>query len=126
MDWRHRSLRYTEKLATPDTSVGDLICDVDPVKVTEDRSLGDPDTIHFGLVPRGHRGVVAINELPNLAERMAMLASSTASEVYPAAPPILEVTVGDGGHVGGSGLCGGTGGHGSLIKRTDRSLSLIA
>ncbi|MGH3937932.1 MAG: magnesium chelatase [Pseudonocardiaceae bacterium] len=68
--WRHRSLRYTEKLATPDTSVGDLIGDVDPVRVAEGRSLGDPETIHFGLVPRAHRGIVAINELPDLAERI--------------------------------------------------------
>ncbi|WP_028935842.1 ATP-binding protein [Pseudonocardia spinosispora] len=68
--WRHRSQRYTEKLATPDTAVADLIGDVDPVKVAEGRSLGDPETIHFGLVPRAHRGVVAINELPDLAERI--------------------------------------------------------
>jgi magnesium chelatase subunit I len=68
--WRHRSERYAEKLATPDTSVGDLIGDVDPVKVAEGRSLGDPETIHFGLVPRAHRGIVAINELPDLAERI--------------------------------------------------------
>ncbi|WP_285499357.1 ATP-binding protein [Actinokineospora sp. NBRC 105648] len=68
--WRHRSERYTEKLATPDTSVGDLIGDVDPVRVAEGRTLGDPETIHFGLVPRAHRGVVAVNELPDLAERI--------------------------------------------------------
>ncbi|WP_435121458.1 ATP-binding protein [Amycolatopsis thermoflava] len=68
--WLHRNQRYTEKLATPDTSVGDLIGDVDPVKVAEGRSLGDPETIHFGLVPRAHRGIVAINELPDLAERI--------------------------------------------------------
>jgi magnesium chelatase subunit I len=68
--WRHRSERYTEKLATPDTSVGDLIGDVDPVKVAQGRTLGDPETIHFGLVPRAHRGIVAINELPDLAERI--------------------------------------------------------
>nr|WP_308188543.1 ATP-binding protein [Nocardia spumae] len=68
--WRHRSERYAEKLATPDTSVGDLIGDVDPVKVAEGRSLGDPETIHFGLVPRAHRGIVALNELPDLAERI--------------------------------------------------------
>lgn len=68
--WLHRSERYTEKLATPDTAVADLIGDVDPVKVAEGRSLGDPETIHFGLVPRAHRGVVAINELPDLAERI--------------------------------------------------------
>ncbi len=68
--WVHRDHRYTEKLATPDTSVADLIGDVDPVKVAEGRSLGDPETIHFGLVPRSHRGIVAINELPDLAERI--------------------------------------------------------
>ncbi len=68
--WRHRSLRYSEKLATPDTSIGDLIGDVDPVKVAQGRTLGDPDTIHYGLVPRAHRGIVAVNELPDLAERI--------------------------------------------------------
>ncbi|WP_425334530.1 ATP-binding protein [Prescottella agglutinans] len=68
--WRHRSERYAEKLATPDTSVADLVGDVDPIKVAEGRSLGDPETIHFGLVPRAHRGIVAINELPDLAERI--------------------------------------------------------
>ncbi|WP_432572652.1 sigma 54-interacting transcriptional regulator [Kineococcus sp. SYSU DK005] len=70
VDWLHRSLRYGEKLATPDTSVGDLVGDVDPVKVAEGRALGDPETIHFGLVPRTNRGVFAINELPDLAERI--------------------------------------------------------
>ncbi len=70
VSWRHRSERYTEKLATPDTAVADLIGDVDPVKVAEGRSLGDPETIHFGLVPRSHRGIMAINELPDLAERI--------------------------------------------------------
>lgn len=68
--WRHRDERYAEKLATPDTSVADLIGDVDPVKVAQGRSLGDPETIHFGLIPRSHRGIVAINELPDLAERI--------------------------------------------------------
>ncbi len=68
--WKHRAERYTEKLATPDTAVADLIGDVDPVKVAQGRSLGDPETIHFGLVPRAHRGIVAINELPDLAERI--------------------------------------------------------
>ena len=68
--WRHREERYTEKLATPDTAVADLIGDIDPVKVAEGRSLGDPETIHYGLVPRAHRGIVAINELPDLAERI--------------------------------------------------------
>ncbi|MXG91531.1 ATP-binding protein [Nocardioides flavescens] len=70
IEWRHRDERYAEKLATPDTSVADLIGDVDPMKVAEGRSLGDPETIHFGLIPRSHRGIVAINELPDLAERI--------------------------------------------------------
>ncbi|WP_420362748.1 magnesium chelatase [Curtobacterium aetherium] len=70
ISWVHRDERYVEKLATPDTSVADLIGDVDPMKVAEGRSLGDPETIHFGLIPRGHRGIVAINELPDLAERI--------------------------------------------------------
>jgi len=68
--WVHRSERYAEKLATPDTSVGDLIGDVDPIKVAEGRTLGDPETIHFGIVPRTHRGIFAVNELPDLAERI--------------------------------------------------------
>jgi magnesium chelatase subunit I len=68
--WRHRSDRYGEKLATPDTSVGDLIGDVDPVKVAEGRTLGDAETIHFGLVPRTNRGIFCLNELPDLAERI--------------------------------------------------------
>ena len=68
--WRHRDERYAEKLATPDTSVGDLIGDVDPMRVAEGRRLGDPETIHFGLIPRSHRGIVAVNELPDLAERI--------------------------------------------------------
>jgi magnesium chelatase subunit I len=70
VSWRHRSERYGEKLATPDTSVGDLIGDIDPVKVAEGRTLGDPETIHFGLVPRTNRGIFCLNELPDLAERI--------------------------------------------------------
>ena len=68
--WRHRSERYTEKLATPDTSVGDLVGDVDPVKVAQGRTLGDPETVHYGLVPRTNRGIFGLNELPDLAERI--------------------------------------------------------
>ena len=68
--WLHRSDRFGEKLATPDTSVGDLIGDVDPIKVAEGRTLGDPETVHYGLVPRTNRGVFSINELPDLAERI--------------------------------------------------------
>jgi magnesium chelatase subunit I len=70
VSWLHRSERYGEKLATPDTSVGDLIGDIDPVKVAEGRTLGDPETIHFGMVPRTNRGVFCLNELPDLAERI--------------------------------------------------------
>jgi magnesium chelatase subunit I len=68
--WRHRGDRYGEKLATPDTSVGDLVGDIDPVKVAEGRTLGDPETIHYGLVPRTNRGIFCLNELPDLAERI--------------------------------------------------------
>jgi magnesium chelatase subunit I len=68
--WLHRDERYVEKLATPDTSVGDLVGDVDPVKVAEGRTLGDPETVHYGLLPRTNRGVFGINELPDLAERI--------------------------------------------------------
>jgi magnesium chelatase subunit I len=70
VSWRAQADRYGEKLATPDTSVGDLIGDIDPVKVAEGRTLGDPETIHFGLVPRTNRGVFCLNELPDLAERI--------------------------------------------------------
>jgi magnesium chelatase subunit I len=68
--WIGREDRYAEKLATPDTSVGDLIGDVDPIKVAEGRYLGDEGTIHYGLIPRTNRGIVAINELPDLPERI--------------------------------------------------------
>lgn len=70
IEWRHRSVRYVEKLSTPDTSVADMIGDVDPMRVAEGRRLGDPETIHYGLVPRANRGIVALNELPDLAERI--------------------------------------------------------
>jgi magnesium chelatase subunit I len=70
VSWCGRDMRYGEKLATPDTSVGDLIGDIDPVKVAEGRTLGDPETIHYGLVPRTNRGIFCLNELPDLAERI--------------------------------------------------------
>ena len=70
IDWVHRSDRYGEKLATPDTSIADLIGEVDPIKVAEGRYLSDELTIHYGLVPRTNRGIFAINELPDLAERI--------------------------------------------------------
>jgi magnesium chelatase subunit I len=68
--WVHRSERYTEKLATPDASIADLIGEVDPIKVAEGRYLADEDVIHFGLLPRSHRGIFVINELPDLPERI--------------------------------------------------------
>ncbi|MFI6500472.1 sigma 54-interacting transcriptional regulator [Nonomuraea typhae] len=70
ISWKHRDERYGEKLATPDTSVGDLIGDVDPIKIAEGRTLGDPETVHYGLVPRTNRGIFSVNELPDLAERI--------------------------------------------------------
>jgi magnesium chelatase subunit I len=68
--WLHRDDRYVEKLATPDVSIADLIGDVDPVKVAQGRTLADELTIHFGLVPRTHRGIFCINELPDLTEKV--------------------------------------------------------
>ena len=68
--WVHRDLRYGEKLATPDTSIADLIGEVDPIKVAEGRYLSDELTLHYGLVPRTNRGIFAINELPDLSERI--------------------------------------------------------
>jgi len=68
--WVHRSDRYGEKLATPDTSIADLIGEIDPIKVAEGRYLSDELTIHYGLVPRTNRGIFAVNELPDLAERI--------------------------------------------------------
>jgi magnesium chelatase subunit I len=70
IDWIHRDTRYGEKLATPDTSIADLIGEVDPIKVAEGRYLSDELTLHYGLVPRTNRGIFAINELPDLAERI--------------------------------------------------------
>ncbi len=68
--WIDRDARFAEKLATPDIAVADLIGDVDPIRVAEGRYLSDELTMHFGLVPRHNRGIVAINELPDLAERI--------------------------------------------------------
>jgi magnesium chelatase subunit I len=70
LSWVHRELRFSEKLATPDTSIADLIGEVDPIKVAEGRYLSDELTLHFGLVPRANRGIFAVNELPDLAERI--------------------------------------------------------
>src|SRR6478736_2315491 len=68
--WVHRDERFGEKLATPDTSIADLIGEVDPIKVAEGRYLSDELTLHYGLVPRTNRGIFSINELPDLAERI--------------------------------------------------------
>jgi magnesium chelatase subunit I len=70
VSWIGREDRYAEKLATPDIAVADLIGDVDPIRVAEGRYLADELTIHYGLVPRTNRGIVAINELPDLPERI--------------------------------------------------------
>ena len=70
IDWLPRDARYSEKLATPDISIADLIGEVDPIKVAEGRYLSDELTIHYGLVPRTNRGIFSINELPDMAERI--------------------------------------------------------
>ena len=70
ISWIERDSRYSEKLATPDISIADLIGEVDPIKVAEGRYLADELAIHYGLVPRTNRGIFAINELPDLAERI--------------------------------------------------------
>jgi magnesium chelatase subunit I len=70
IEWVGRSRRYGEKLATPDVSMADLVGEVDPIKVAEGRYLADEDTIHYGLIPRTNRGIFAINELPDLTEKV--------------------------------------------------------
>ncbi len=68
--WTPRADRYGEKLATPDVTIADLIGEIDPVKIAEGRHMADEEAMHFGLIPRSHRGVFAINELPDLTERV--------------------------------------------------------
>ncbi len=69
--WLHRDDRYTEKLATPDVSIADLIGDVDPIKAaTLKLPYSDERVIHYGLIPRAHRGLFVINELPDLQARI--------------------------------------------------------
>jgi magnesium chelatase subunit I len=70
ISWMHRDERYGEKLATPDITIADLIGEVDPIKIAEGRYLSDALTIHYGLIPHTNRGIFAINELPDLAERI--------------------------------------------------------
>ncbi len=69
--WVHRSERYVEKLATPDVSIADLVGDVDPIKAASLKlPYSDERVIHFGLIPRAHRGIFVINELPDLQARI--------------------------------------------------------
>ena len=70
IQWINRDSRYGEKLATPDVSIADLVGEIDPIKVAEGRYLADEETIHYGLVPRTNRGIFAINELPDLTEKV--------------------------------------------------------
>ncbi len=70
IEWLPRDRRYAEKLATPDITIADLIGEVDPIRVAEGRYLSDELTLHYGLIPRANRGIFAINELPDLAERI--------------------------------------------------------
>lgn len=71
IEWLHRSMRYGEKLATPDTSIADLIGDIDPIKAAHHRlTYADEEVIHFGIIPRTNRGIFAINELPDLQPRI--------------------------------------------------------
>jgi magnesium chelatase subunit I len=70
IEWVPREDRYSEKLATPDISIADLIGEVDPIKVAEGHYLSNELVIHYGLVPRTNRGIFCINELPDLAERI--------------------------------------------------------
>lgn len=69
--WMHRDDRYTEKLATPDVTIADLIGDVDPIKAASLKlDYSDERVIHYGLIPRSHRGIFVINELPDLQARI--------------------------------------------------------
>jgi magnesium chelatase subunit I len=70
IEWVHRSQRFAEKLASPDTSMADLIGEIDPIKVAAGLYLDDERALSFGLVPKSNRGIFAINELPDLSERI--------------------------------------------------------
>jgi len=70
LTWVGPDERYGEKLATPDVSMADLVGEIDPIKVAEGRYLADEETIHYGLIPRTNRGIFAINELPDLTEKV--------------------------------------------------------
>lgn len=70
IEWIHRDRRFAEKLATPDTTIADLIGEVDPIKVAEGRYLSNEEVINYGLIPRTNRGIFNLNELPDLSERI--------------------------------------------------------
>ena len=70
VDWIGRDERYHEKLATPDVTIADLIGEVDLVKHAEGRHLSSEDVLHFGLIPRSHRGIFCMNELPDLSPKI--------------------------------------------------------
>jgi len=70
IEWVPREMRFSEKLATPDVTIADLIGDIDPIKIAEGRYLSDELAIHYGLIPRTNRGIFSINELPNLHEKI--------------------------------------------------------
>lgn len=71
IEWLHRDRRYGEKLATPDTTVADLIGDLDPIKAASRKlALANEEVINFGLIPRTNRGIFVINELPDLQPRI--------------------------------------------------------
>jgi len=70
IDWLPREARYGEKLATPDVTMADLVGEIDPVKIAEGRYMSDEEAIHYGIIPRTHRGIFAINELPDLTEKV--------------------------------------------------------
>jgi len=70
ISWMGREARFGEKLATPDITIADLIGEIDPIKIAEGRYLSDEEALHFGLIPHTNRGIFAINELPDLAERI--------------------------------------------------------
>jgi|TARA_B110000438_G_scaffold17413_1_gene16282 magnesium chelatase subunit I len=71
IDWVHKNERFFEKLATPDVTVADLIGDIDPIKAASLKlSYSDPRVIHFGMIPRAHRCIFVLNELPDLQARI--------------------------------------------------------
>jgi len=85
VSWISPEIRYGEKLATPDVSIADLIGEIDPVKVAEGRYLADEETIHYGIIPRTNRGIFAINELPDLTEKVQVVRSE-----WPTSPAISD------------------------------------